>query len=201
MLNNRGSVSIFGMLLLCFSSVAMLIFIWWALHTHHKIRARAQLYLCFKYLNYESAYYVRKMGNMNKLIHIAWEMSHFPQTAAQGKAMQLMLQLSQDAIHVSYVKKLIKNPHCNSTQSSFFLKNLPYKSHALLKLKRMFDGSSKLVQTKWKYLVWEQKFKAKKSPLILQSSFQVPNRYSSQVEWSSKELSAEGLLSWKIFSL
>lgn len=170
-------------------------------NNHLSIKNRLKLYLCFKYLNKATKKYIKRMNAYNGVIQVTNAMKLNPKTTAAAQTTQKLTIVLQNLYHLSYVKKIISNRYCTSTQPFFYIKKIPYQTKTLFKLQRGPDKTTELRKKKWQvYLTFPVK-KLKKisatKKITLKAQFKVKSKYSLKVSFTSEERGLMVLPFWK----
>jgi len=148
MSNQNGSSTILMVMLTMFLSLFFLYSIEHAKNNLLSNRSRAKAYLCMKTQLGQVATYSKRMEQFNSAIALTFKLQVIPKV----KALHQTLVYSQQLYHFSFVKNLAQKGPCHFTQRLSFFKNLPYKTHARLLLKRKVNGAAvKEDKKSWQY--------------------------------------------------
>ncbi|MCK5072586.1 MAG: hypothetical protein KAQ98_04110 [Bacteriovoracaceae bacterium] len=196
--NNNGNVSLVGILitmaLLC-SSLGVIIR---TNNKYEKTASRAQSYLCFKYSLLQTEKYLKRMALFNTTLSVVYPLTLIPATAPKAKIVHNALKLSQNLVHLSYLKKILHSPYCSVVQSLLVVKNIPYKSIMRVYLKRKPDGTACPARKKWKMTLPEWNKHSKKiSRFFLNATFKIKNKYSTKIKIKTKEVTNRAWQAWR----
>lgn len=116
------------------------------------IKERAKTYLCYKFLHTKTIKYSSQMALANTTLMGLYPLTLLPPTAPAARSTRLMVMAAQTAMHISYLKSLLKNNFCSFTQAAFFIKNIPYRYSGPI-LKRNYAYVALQRKKKWKNYV------------------------------------------------
>lgn len=134
--NERGSLSILG--LTCFLMIFCLFFFYFYFQigkiTETKVHTRSLI--CLKKFVVNSNKYIKKIDSLNKIIIASNAAVLYPPTRIAAQASKKAAQLSQQAIHFSYMQKAVFRNRCQVQNKSQFYKNPLIKTKNLVLLYR-----------------------------------------------------------------
>ncbi len=152
--NSKGHSTVLG---LCFFTLinSMLILLYYQINlSQMELKKKTQLYKCFHSLNKKQNKYIKTIFKTNKLISFFYKASALPPPIGPGaKKTHQALIYFQTALHISYMKNLIKNNTCNYLQRSSYIINFPFKTFSLVQLKRKVNGEAILKNKSWHTIV------------------------------------------------
>ncbi|MCY4524756.1 MAG: hypothetical protein OXB84_08460 [Halobacteriovoraceae bacterium] len=164
-MENRGSVTLVGLLAVLFTFAFFTATIAHGLLKLKEIQNRANLYLCLKKQIINTRRYIAKIGKINIAINTAFAASMLPGGEIARKTIGL-LQNTQVVFHVSHVRKLMSLKYCSIKQKLSFLNGLPYQMAKGWGFKRNSRGITKIRKKRWKIFVVQGK-------IILQTNWQM----------------------------
>lgn len=178
-----------GLLAILLAMAMFLAMVLFAQLKFQEVKERTQVYLCLKYLIVQTQKHIRFIGNLNRSIVASHSFSliPLPGMAAVGEKMRRALKTLQMMDYFSYMKKLVANDYCLSTQGLGFLQNVPYQTRGRISLARKEDGTTIVREKKWRVVV-------KRGSIVLETIWILKNALESTPELSTREFfSVEGV--------
>lgn len=171
--NNRGEVSLIGLIVTIFIFTGFLISVLKMQETNIQIKNRATTYLCFKFILKRTEQYISKMAKLNLAIAGLTGTKFIPLVSVESEALRKAAKISQNILHISYLKNLVKNHYCKLPQTSSLIINLPYQTNKMAVLKRKIDGTVPIQRKEWKIYL-----PSKDKKFILVGNYQLKNKFS-----------------------
>lgn len=147
---HKGALSMVAIacFLMIFSFV--LLYLYRELDNIQKTKAYTKGLLCLKSYKRSSERYLTRMEFLNDLIRIANVAIKFPPTAVKGRVAKKTIQVSQNLYHVSYLKKISSNRHCEIESALQFAYKPLAETRFRFLLKRSLKSGVSLWQKDWK---------------------------------------------------
>ena len=166
---------------------------------HYLISQRLNTYLCHHFLRGETKSYIVTINRSNQLLVVLHLSRLVRPPTPHDFLIQQSIQRYQQVVHLSYLKKLVKNRYCKVHQGAGYLKSIPYKTVALAKLKRNALGLTELRKKRWTIII------PSTIPLrmighffIIREDYQLPHNLSTSLLRKAREFSAsKGVQRWR----
>ena len=102
------------------------------------------------------------------------KLSMFPQM----KTLHQSLIYAQDALHFSYLKKILKNDNCRLDQSAAYATKLPYRTRLFIFLEHKADGTVTVNKKEWQ--TWLLALKKKDPLFLLKGTYKLEGDFTSE---------------------
>ncbi len=190
-MNNSGHITLPACLLTFFMTCILLIMTLHSLKTYHSIKTRIGTYLCYREQNKYLSQYVSKIASLNNIIKIAYiaRLIPNPTTSRIADATIKAAKITQNTIHISYMKNISSSTYCSWSNKAFYLKNLPYKMVLALSFKRNSKGTTIVRKKKWTNLL-NSKSQSKHNyfGFLIKVNYSLKNQYSKSVKKKVREI-------------
>ena len=190
--NNRGDLSLGGMLFTLFLLAFFLYTSVNILKAHKRVKDRTYAYLCFKYQLILLKKYVANIGKLNRVIRTSFyaKTSTTPEISQAAAIAHEMALQKQTETHLHYLDQHLNNNYCQTKDAIVFTNNQPYQQKELL-LTRNTDGTTILRRTRWIIQYYQKK-------ILLYAHFGLESPLSTMLSISTEEKTTTDLLNSKV---
>jgi hypothetical protein len=145
-MNNKGSISIIGLMITMLIIAYSFINLSSSLQSYINLKFKTKAYLCTKYTIKQIDSYYTNINNISYLIKAAYYAQFIPEPtiSSSAKLSHKVLTLSQTGIHFSFINKLRKNKYCKWQSTAKIVLAPPVKTKSGLFLKTDQTGAAVL---------------------------------------------------------
>lgn len=188
--NNKGSITLFGLILLTIFSGFLLATLMVMKKEFMEAKYRKEAYLCFIYQDQTYRKYFKEMIRFNQVIATTYAAQVLPLAGQAAKVAYEAEIIARNLRHLYYLKKFLVNDYCKVIEhTNPFIRNLPFETNANIMLRTdpfgLADIKEKPVEINFYYVGKEFR---KLPQFKLKANYSFDHRLSTYIKVSTEEL-------------
>ncbi|MBP9680614.1 MAG: hypothetical protein KBD76_04330 [Bacteriovorax sp.] len=193
--NKQGNISLVSAILMVILSAFFLFSLTKMKLEFNEALYRKESYLCFHFLNVETAKYIKEMAYFNWSLRAAFLAKNTIVNGVSGESIFQSLKSLRNARHLLYLQKMAINSFCHLPETLSYYRNIPFQTQASGVLATRPDETTIPRQNKWTLFYYKRPraIRLTKS-FCLKSELSIQNAFTPDLQEQTSEVGFKDLL-------